>query len=78
MSILSFIYFSCDDFNLWTGAMGEPPTPSEIQKIIASDAEDNDIFGTSVSISEDYAIVGAMREDGTGTDRGAAYIFKVK
>jgi hypothetical protein len=44
-------------------------------KITASDAADNDYFGHSVSISDDYAIVGAAREDGSGTDRGAAYIF---
>ncbi|MBN1798222.1 MAG: FG-GAP repeat protein, partial [Spirochaetales bacterium] len=71
---LAFAYFTCDDFNLLTGAMGYP-TPSEIQKIIAPDAEDNDWFGYSVSISGDYAIVGACTEDGAGSDRGAAYIF---
>ncbi len=45
-------------------------------KIIASDYNEYDNFGTSVSISGDYAIVGAFREDGAGTDRGAAYIFQ--
>jgi hypothetical protein len=44
-------------------------------KITASDAADNDYFGYSVAISGDYAIVGAPYEDGSGTDRGAAYIF---
>ncbi|MEE9130117.1 MAG: FG-GAP repeat protein [Phycisphaerales bacterium] len=37
------------------------------------DAEDR--FGASVSISVDTAIVGAPRDDGAGTDLGAAYIF---
>jgi len=74
MSILPFIYFACDDFNLITGAIGGPPL-SEIQKIIASDAENDDCFGTTVSISGDYAIVGTYYEDGAGTNRGAAYIF---
>jgi hypothetical protein len=45
-------------------------------KIIASDAADNDFFGISVSMSGDYAIAGACNEDGSGTDRGAVYIFK--
>ncbi|MBN2546083.1 MAG: FG-GAP repeat protein [Spirochaetes bacterium] len=41
-------------------------------KITASDIEDNDMFGTSVSIHEDYAIVGAPFNG----ENGAAYIFK--
>lgn len=45
-------------------------------KITAFDTADNDHFGYSVSISGDLAIVGAPYEDGTGTDRGAAYIFR--
>ena len=44
-------------------------------KLTASDAQSNDEFGWSVSIDGDYAIVGAHKEDGSGTDRGAAYIF---
>jgi alpha-tubulin suppressor-like RCC1 family protein len=49
---------------------------SEQQKLIASDAGANDNFGASVSISGDYAIVGAWPEDEGGSDAGAAYIFK--
>jgi hypothetical protein len=33
------------------------------------------LFGRSVSISGDTAVVGAYREDGAGSDRGAAYVF---
>jgi len=47
----------------------------EVKKLTASDTEDGDYFGHSLSISGDYAIVGAHYEDGTGTDRGAAYVF---
>jgi hypothetical protein len=36
----------------------------------------SDQFGASVSISGDYAIVGASRDDDNGEDAGAAYIFK--
>ncbi len=44
-------------------------------KLTASDYGANDEFGYSVSIDGDYAIVGAHKEDGSGTDRGAAYVF---
>ena len=46
-------------------------------KIQASDAENQDFFGHSVSISGDgnTAIVGAYQEDATATDAGSAYIF---
>src|SRR6056300_677988 len=45
------------------------------QKIQASDKQANDNFGYSVSISGDYAIVGALGEDTGATDAGAAYIY---
>ncbi|HPH91838.1 MAG TPA: FG-GAP repeat protein [Ferruginibacter sp.] len=45
-------------------------------KLIASDGASNDNFGTAVSISGDYAIVGALTDDiGANTDQGSAYIF---
>ncbi len=47
----------------------------EVVKLTASDAEGSDSFGSSVSISGDYILVGAPYEDGTGTDQGAAYVF---
>ncbi|MCD4652847.1 FG-GAP repeat protein [bacterium] len=34
-----------------------------------------DVFGQSVSISGDYALVGAPRDDEVGQDSGSAYIF---
>jgi len=45
-------------------------------KVVASDPQAYDYFGDSVDISGDYAIVGASQEDGSGLDRGAAYIFQ--
>ena len=42
-------------------------------KITASDGEEHDAFGKSVSISGDYAVVGAWFDDGF---RGSAYVFK--
>ena len=52
------------------------------KKIVASDREASDMFGVSVSISGDYAIVGAYNEDqdkagaNTLNNSGSAYIFK--
>ena len=44
-------------------------------KLTASDGAGIDYFGVSVSISGDYAIVGAHYDDDKGTDSGSAYIF---
>ena len=57
-------------------------TWSQVQKIVASDRAATDFFGFSVSISGDYAIIGAYQEDqdATGgsnmTNSGSAYVFK--
>ena len=48
----------------------------EKQKLIASDAEEDDHFGWSVAISEEYAVIGAVAEATNGHQSGAAYIFK--
>jgi hypothetical protein len=47
----------------------------EVKKLVAGDTGDGDVFGISVAISGDYVAVGAPGEDGSGTDRGAAYVF---
>jgi hypothetical protein len=44
-------------------------------KIVASDADAGDLFGYSVGISGDYAIVGAYTNDDGGSNSGSAYIF---
>ena len=44
-------------------------------KISADDAASDDKFGGAVSISGDYAIVGACFDDDNGSNSGAAYIF---
>ena len=48
---------------------------SEQDKLTASDGAANDIFGISVCISGDYAIVGAYLDDDNGTDSGSAYVY---
>jgi hypothetical protein len=45
-------------------------------KLLASDAAVEDWFGYSVSISGDYAIVGAPYDDDKGISGGSAYIFR--
>ena len=45
-------------------------------KLLASDGRTDDRFGGSVSISDNYCIVGAYRDDDNGLNSGSAYIFK--
>ncbi len=47
----------------------------QIKTLFAEDAADGDYFGVSVSVSGDYAVIGAVGENGSGTDQGAAYVF---
>ncbi len=57
-------------------------TWNEVQKIVASDRAASDCFGNSVSISGNYAIIGAFYEDEDATGgntmpvAGSAYIFE--
>jgi len=50
----------------------------EHQKLMASDGAVNDVFGSSVSMSGDYAIIGAIGDSAGGTYSGSAYIFKLE
>ena len=45
-------------------------------KILPADGSNNDAFGNSVSISGDYAIVGAPGDDENSHFSGSAYIFR--
>ena len=45
-------------------------------KLLPSDGAAFDFFGKSVSISGDYAVVGAQEDDDNGTNSGSAYVFK--
>lgn len=55
---------------------------SQVQKTVAADRWEGDLFGTAVAISGDYAIVGAEFEDEDEAGKnpllnsGSAYIFK--
>jgi|GEM_PF-3522932 hypothetical protein len=46
------------------------------QKIIPNDGAAEDYFGTTVSISGDYAIIGSPLDDDRGRESGSAYIYK--
>ena len=45
----------------------------QVKKLLPSDGEANDVFGWSVAISGDAALVGAF---GNGNDKGSAYLFE--
>ena len=47
----------------------------KVTKLLASDAEANDVFGWSVALSGDTLVVGAYGEDAGGNAAGAAYVF---
>ena len=49
---------------------------NDIQELFASDGATGDLFGHSVSIDGDYAIIGAYEDDDNGGQSGSAYIFK--
>ncbi|MCD4817170.1 MAG: FG-GAP repeat protein, partial [Candidatus Cloacimonetes bacterium] len=59
------IYFFHYDGSIWV----------QQAKFFASDAEAHDLFGHSVSISGDYAIIGSGGDDDNGNFSGSAYIF---
>ena len=52
-------------------------TGSQLYKLTASDAAAVDLFGTSVAISGNTAVVGAEGDDDVGSSSGAAYLFDV-
>ena len=53
-------------------------TVNESVKLIASDGEDGDQFGFSVSLSGNTGLIGATADDPTGSSRsrGSAYLFR--
>ena len=50
-------------------------TWTQQQKLLPSDGAAEDIFGVSVSLSGDTALIGAWYDDDNGTDSGSAYVF---
>ncbi|MCH7886066.1 MAG: FG-GAP repeat protein, partial [Planctomycetes bacterium] len=62
--------------NAEPAAAGQLPVLNELQKLTASDAAEGDQFGSAVSVSGDWAIVGAPFDDGEQTDSGSAYVLR--
>ena len=60
---------------LFLQSQGAEPGWGQVKKLLPDDPADGDLFGISVDISGDYAVVGAGGEDGAGTDLGAVYVF---
>ncbi|MDM8542978.1 choice-of-anchor D domain-containing protein [Desulfococcaceae bacterium HSG9] len=54
----------------WTNGSG-----NQTAKLTASDAAADDIFGFSVAVSGDTAVVGANYDDDGGSTSGSAYVF---
>ncbi|MEE8155933.1 MAG: FG-GAP repeat protein, partial [Phycisphaerales bacterium] len=52
-------------------------TGVQITKLLADDGVGGDVFGVSVAISGDTAIVGARLDDDNGSASGSAYLFDV-
>jgi hypothetical protein len=50
---------------------------SEQKKLIASDSVASDIFGRSVAIDGNHALVGAPHDDDNGDDSGSAYVYDI-
>ncbi len=46
------------------------------EKLTASDGAANDFFGSSVSISGDTAVIGALGDGDNGANSGSAYVFR--
>ena len=50
-------------------------TGAQLAKLVANDASDGDLFGSSVAIDAGLVVVGAMFDDDQGDNSGSAYVF---
>ena len=72
-----------DDFGSQSGAAyvfqrdaGGADNWGQVKKLLASDAATRDLFGYSVAVSGDTALVGAVGDDDKGGNSGSAYVFQ--
>ena len=56
--------------------IGGTNTWGEVKKLVPSDGNPEDLFGVSVAVAGDVAVVGAMMDNGSGEISGAAYVFE--
>jgi hypothetical protein len=57
-------------------ASAHPLSLDEVQILLASDGVDRDLFGSSVAVDGEFAVVGANGVDGGSDDEGAAYVYR--
>ncbi len=50
-------------------------TQNEIQKLLASDGAAGNLFGITVAVDGDTAVIGALLDDDAGANSGSAYVF---
>ena len=50
---------------------------TEAQKLLAGDGASSDLFGWSVAIDGDTAVIGARLDDDNGSSSGSAYVFSL-
>ena len=50
-------------------------TTTQLQRLSPPDLEPGDLFGCSVAVADDIAVVGARGDDDGGAEAGAAYVF---
>ena len=60
---------------LAAGAAHAAIDPAKVQKLLASDGEEQDRFGYSVAIDGDTAVIGASQGNGKNINSGSAYVF---
>ena len=63
------------DFFVGSNSYDSTTTPSNENKITASDAAADDDFGRSISAGLNRIVVGAYQDDDNGSSSGSAYIF---
>ena len=75
-----YIIIGADGENTLTGAayifVHNGSNWIEQTKLISSDGENGDSFGSSVSISDEIAIIGAWNDYNYGYNSGSAYVFR--
>ena len=50
---------------------------NEFDRLVASDGEEYDMFGRSVAVFGDFAMVGAPEDDDNGEDAGSVYVYRL-
>ncbi len=62
-------------FNSGSAYLFDITTDSWLQKFTAPDGSAADLFGTSVALSDNIALIGAYGDDDNGSGSGSAYLF---